>query len=536
MIDLTLNSLKWPAGAGTSVGVEGATPTMAQMAHNIEMPFTSGHPIPVAEDSTTSAIEHDSTLTLQACTVTLGAPSVAGLTVTVLGAMSTGQGFVVCKDANGADVAEGISAGTRCEFVSDSTSWHLYKRVSCGDDIAPSADVKVRTNRYLRHSFDTAKHNTLVLKAGTHIRLDVAGDVTQHRWLDIASDTEIDVASLITAEAGHDYCLYLVPSTDGGVDIVASENTTFPDTFTADNSRKIGWFHTECANIPDTTTMIAAASSGAQAGDMYLVKAAADSESKAFYTKEVTAVQANAIYDTVTCAHPLAGWQAGDVLPESVFCLTFRPQCEPEGMLFDADADAASYGAIDIYLQSGTGANTRSAFGAPPTRTRQQQNHEDDLRSVGKRLLTDEEFTAVALGSNELTAIKGAAEASIASGTGGHVDTADRRMVSATGAEDCCGAVWQWLCNAGANDLVKWAWGAGNGLTGINVHPTGGDTWYSYDGVNKMGQMYGHSFALIAGTGWCSGGYAGSRSRNGVARSTAGADIGARGASRVVRG
>ena len=40
------------------------------------------------------------------------------------------------------------------------------------------------------------------------------------------------------------------------------------------------------------------------------------------------------------------------------------------------------------------------------------------------------------------TAIQGAADPVT---TGGHVDTAGRRMISNYGLEDCCGALWQWI-------------------------------------------------------------------------------------------
>jgi hypothetical protein len=61
---------------------------------------------------------------------------------------------------------------------------------------------------------------------------------------------------------------------------------------------------------------------------------------------------------------------------------------------------------------------------------------------VGKRLLFDHEFTIAAYGSNAKTNIYGSNSQTT---TGGHVDTASRRMISHWGCEDCCGALYQWL-------------------------------------------------------------------------------------------
>ncbi len=58
---------------------------------------------------------------------------------------------------------------------------------------------------------------------------------------------------------------------------VLSENSTYPRDYTVTNSQKIGGFHTLCADV------------GTISG------------------------------------HPLSGYQAGDILPNSVLCLNHRP-------------------------------------------------------------------------------------------------------------------------------------------------------------------------------------------------------------------
>ena len=132
----------------------------------------------------------------------------------------------------------------------------------------------------------------------------------------------------------------------------------------------------------------------------------------------------------------------------------------------------------DIYLQSGTGLNTKSVFGATITDTRYYQNHVEDLFSVGKHLANDNEFTAYAFGSNQGTPISGAADPVT---TGGHIDTAGRRMISVYGIEDCCGALWQYLNSTGASGESGW--------TVINTD------------MGK-GSFYGEGFVLLAGGHW----------------------------------
>lgn len=97
---------------------------------------------------------------------------------------------------------------------------------------------------------------------------------------------------------------------------------------------------------------------------------------------------------------------AGDILPASLWCLTHRPTCNPEGMAYVSELDLW----VDIYLQSGTGTFTRSANGATITDTRAWFDHVDDLAAVGKTLLTDTEFQICMEGSNQKTAIQGAAD------------------------------------------------------------------------------------------------------------------------------
>lgn len=365
--------------------------------------------------------------------------------------------------------------------------------------------VLAPTPRWLR--FDPQDKKSLVIKAHTIIK--VGNHIFQ-----ADSDTSFDLSTYLSA-AGKDYFVYLNWASVGDQDSwsLSASQTKSAD---SDASRCIGRLHTLCAAVPSGTEMedAAAPSSGIVVGDDYLVKpyTDADADFKEFYTRTVTAVVQQTYYDKIVCEHPLAGFAAGDIVPESVWCLTWRPDTLIEdGMFYEKKVDCA----IDIYLQSGRGAGTRSAFGASTTRSRQQQNHQADMLTVGKRLLDDDEFTAAAQGSNERTSIQGAAEASIQT-AGGHVDTNGRRMVSAGGGEDFCGGVWQWLRDVSAN---------------------GGSSWSTYDGHATFGQTYGASYALFAGGSWVNGSSCGSRARDATtARSGVVLDHGGRGSSRVIRG
>ncbi len=226
----------------------------------------------------------------------------------------------------------------------------------------------------------------LTLKKGTRITLALGNDTLVASY---TADKRISVPSL---SAGKDYYVYLV--SDGGQShkLVLSENSTYPRDYTVSNSRKIGGFHTLCADV------------GTISG------------------------------------HPLSGYRAGDILPNSVWCLNHRPHSSPEGMVYDLAQDLW----VDIYLQSGTGHNTRSAYNVPITTNRLQTDHISDMLRVKKALLNNTEFTSAMYGSNEGGGIQGK-KAPSPKHSGGHKNTANIRMISHIGCEDGCGYVWQFV-------------------------------------------------------------------------------------------
>jgi len=282
--------------------------------------------------------------------------------------------------------------------------------------------------------------------------------------MDIAANWD-SVATGYTVAAnrsGKDFYVYALSTGR----LILSANSTVPTGYTADNSRLIGGFHCLC--------LAAGTISG----------------------------------------HTLTGFLAGDIIPASVWDISHRPVCSPAGMVYASALDIW----VDIYLQSGTGAATRSANGATITDTRDWMDFTDDLGAVGKRMLSDSEFQVAAAGSNEKTNILGAADPVT---TGAHVDTASRRMISNIGCEDMCGALWQWLLDQSyRNDDA--------GYSGA---------WAYYTLPGNKGSLYRQSgsgdIKLLAGGVWYYGTYCGSRSRDAFSyRWNAFSSIGSRGCAR----
>ena len=378
--------------------------------------------------------------------------------------------------------------------------------------------------RWLVFDFTADNKKSVKIKKGTKIRLDItSGGETESRWFNAREDMHYDLSAAMaefTGINGTNFYLYLAPDGEEDVKIVLSKNSTFPNdvnvNYTANNTRKIGQFHTLCVAVPaaQRAKMVAAHGSRTVESNYLVKKYKQDSDGfYNFYNKEIRAITTNAKADLITVDHPLAGFAAGDILPESVWCLSFRPFSDPAGMVYDPNTDRA----IDIYLQSGTGALTASEYNKTHTVSREQQNHEDDYMQVGKRLLFDYEFTSAASGSNEGTNIAGGVDATT---VGGHSDTAGARMISFIGCEECCGYLWQWSENVGP----------------CAAEPNSNQT---YDGLGWLGQTWGRVGGLVFGASWNHASVCGSRSRAsdlGDLRSIVVMRHGGRGASGVLRG
>ena len=489
VIDLTLDSLKFP-------GLENYTPpfgtkksdnvglTTLEGCNNIAKPWQDQRPIVISENSTCSGdIERNGLIEIDTASITLILTDATfkGCELKIMTTFENGISTIVVGSINYT-----LNAKSIYKLVFDGSNWIF-------DNFKKTVFA---TSRWLIFNFADNNHKSLVVKAGT--QMPVADSMVS-----FMSDTVIDF-SAETLQAGKDYYVFVNVNKEFQCSLSKTPSTGYA---------YIGQFHTLCADAGANLTATIPADPGSLAvNDYTLVKnVPEDSDFFDFYNRKVTAVVSNAIYDTVTVEHALKGFTAGQILPESIWCLTFRPNCKADGMVYDPETDTA----VDIYLQSGKGRNTKSVYGGTTIRSRQQENHQADMRAVGKLLISDSEFSSAALGSNEKTAIYGAAESSIVT-TGGHVDTASRRMVSFIGVEDMCGSVWQWLRDVSAN---------------------GGQNFTTYDGVGNLGQTFGTSYALLAGGHWGNGASCGSRCRYANStRSSAGANLGGRGVSRVVRG
>ena len=373
-----------------------------------------------------------------------------------------------------------------------------YGRIPSSQLTLFADNVTAKTPRWLRFDFSAANKQTLKILADTHIRV---GSTVVH----FDTDTSFDLSETINAETnpnGKDWYVFL--DAEGNVTCSLTKAET-------SGKKRIGQFHTLCADAGASLTG-KVATELTQNGKNFLIKQYNEEEDPdfyAFYNKPLTAIEVDSAYNVGTVSHPLDGFEANDILPESVWCLTFHPACASyDGMVYDRDMDIA----VDIYLQSGKGKATKSAFGAQHTVIRTQISHTDDMRCVGKRLLSDPEFTSIASGSNECTTIYGSADAST---VGGHKDTANRRMISFIGCEECCGYIYQWL---------------------RDVAPNGGSAWAFYDGSGAFGQQYGVTYSFQAGGNWNYSSYCGSRCRSSNSNlSRADPAAGGRGSAGVIR-
>ena len=222
--------------------------------------------------------------------------------------------------------------------------------------------------------------------------------------------------------AGRDFYIYAcIPKTGVEPVIVVSANATVPLRYTADNSRKVGGFHCECADV-----------------------------------------------ETPTPDHWMRGWKKGEIIPFAVWDLKHRPSGAPEGMTW-----IPGHGWIGIYFLSSSGTATdrklvtkhggtiADGTSAP---TWSDFDFIETLAKQSQHLPSNDTLTAAGLGTPTGLAIKGATDPVT---TGGHVNTSDTRIVSYFGVEDGSGVVWTWgrescwTTNGYYRALVSGDWGGG---------------------------------------------------------------------------
>ena len=239
--------------------------------------------------------------------------------------------------------------------------------------------------------------------------------------------------------------------------IVLSANSTVPTGYTESSSRKIGGFHCLCADVGTPTW-----------------------RNPATLKDE---------------AHWLSGYVKGDILPYSVWDLLHRAESSNEGMVYSPETHMW----YDIYLASWDGSKLVSTFGGITADGASSKPFHGEMFAecagqISKELISRDEFIVVAKGSNERTTIHGSVDAGTA---GGHVDTANRRMISNIGLEDCCGFLWQCCKQSGsANGSGNWTNSTYNS---------------SVDGSLTYGDTIGNYYRALVGGNWSDSLHNGSR-------------------------
>lgn len=304
------------------------------------------------------------------------------------------------------------------------------------------ACIKNNPNYYNRDELFTTNKTTVTIPKD--LKININGNCyisTINKSLQLSTvDTPANLA-------GKDVYIYACEPTSGTEPIfVLSLNSTVPTGYTANNSRKIGGFHCLC--------------------------------------KDVGVIE----------GHTLSGYVTGDILPATRWDLLHRPKGEPEGFAYEELTDCW----IAIYLPSWDGTKLVSVYNGviadgSSTKKWHGEAFYEQFAKQGMRLVWRHEFQMGAKGSNEQTNIQGSSDPNT---TGGHVDTAGRRMISNIGLEDCCGVLWQFAMDLG--------FAGGSGWTNSVYNSAVDDRSY--------GQTYGTLYRLLLGADWDSGGSSGSRS------------------------
>ena len=304
------------------------------------------------------------------------------------------------------------------------------------------ACIKNNPNYYNRDELFTTNKTTVTIPKDLKININGNCYIST-----INKSLQLSTVDTPTNLAGKDVYIYACEPTSGTEPIfVLSLNSTVPTGYTANNSRKIGGFHCLC--------------------------------------KDVGVIE----------GHTLSGYVTGDILPATRWDLLHRPKGEPEGFAYEELTDCW----IAIYLPSWDGTKLVSVYNgviADGTSTKKWHGEAfyEQFAKQGMRLVWRHEFQMGAKGSNEQTNIQGSSDPNT---TGGHVDTAGRRMISNIGLEDCCGVLWQFAMDLGFAGGSDWT---------NSVYNSAVDD-------RSYGQTYGTLYRLLLGARWNLGVSSGSRS------------------------
>lgn len=301
------------------------------------------------------------------------------------------------------------------------------------------ACIKDKSNYFSRDSLFTSNKTSIVIPKNMRININGEAYISTH-------NVTLNTSTLGENLAGKDVYIYALAGSGTEPDFVLSLNSTVPTGYTAENSRKIGGFHCLC--------------------------------------KDVGIIE----------GHALSGYVAGDILPATRWDLEHRPKGSPEGFAYEELTDCW----IAIYLPSWDGTKLVSVYngviadGSSAKKWHGEAFYEQFVKQ-GMRLVWRHEFQMGAKGSNEQTNVQGSSDPNT---TGGHVDTAGRRMISNIGLEDCCGVLWQFAMDLGFAGESGWT----------------NSVYHSAVDDRNYGQTYGTLYRLLLGSCWDNGAYCGSRS------------------------
>mgnify|MGYP001770677065 CR=1 FL=1 len=241
---------------------------------------------------------------------------------------------------------------------------------------------------------------------------------------------------------GDDICIYAAQSATGVSDLIASKNTTFPDGYTADNTRKIGGFHV--------------------------------GRVRPFSERY------NASYV------PAVG-----IVPNSVWDLHHRPVCDPSG--FAEMPDGRWISIYQLSEGSGTGAGVVpvSRYGATPIKDDiyARKDFPNLLQNAGMYAPDVQLFRCYAQGAPQGSDTNNDTAWSATSNSGPTTTGAVAKAVSQFNIVDAVGNLWDYLSTE-YNTGTAWNWDRSVVNTGIDAsHPRGEvyhDNWRSALGGGRF--------------------------------------------------
>lgn len=239
--------------------------------------------------------------------------------------------------------------------------------------------------------------------------------------------------------AGYDFYVYACQPTSGTAPVFkVSPNSTTPYGYSTTTSRKVGGFHCLCVAVG------------------------------------------------TIASHALSDYVAGDILPYSVWDLKHRANGNAnEGRTFIPTIGKWT----NIYLMTGTTTAPVSVYGGTIGTSTHSLVAQDMAVTFNGVLPNSDEFTALAIGSNETVTI-GSKPTPFSSG-GHSTSSSVRRMVSNYGVEEACGYIGQWLRELAPEQSVARVGGDQASLQNITVYHAaspGGNPIYVK--ISVSGQPY----------------------------------------------